>query len=201
VLASASPARLQLLRSAGLDPAVVVSGVDESTVESSDAGELCSALARLKAQAVADGLADAAEECLVLGCDSLLDMNGEIHGKPVDAAQAAARWRAMRGRSGTLHTGHCLIDVSRGEMVEEVGRTLVTFADVTDDEIAGYVRTGEPLQVAGAFTIDSLGGWFVERIEGDAGNVVGVSLPVLRRLLARLDVSIPALWAVYGLPV
>jgi septum formation protein len=201
VLASGSPARLQLLRAAGLDPSVLVSGVDESAVESSDTRELCAALARLKALAVAGqvrGLPHKGEQTLVLGCDSLLEMDGEIHGKPADAAQAVARWQAMRGRSGTLHTGHCLVDVDRGQVAEEVGSTVVTFADVTDEEISAYVGTGEPLRVAGAFTIDSLGGWFVERVEGDAGNVVGVSLPVVRRLLRRLDVGISALWAGYG---
>jgi len=201
VLASASPARLHLLRSAGLEPSVQVSGVDESTVDAGGAAEVCAALARLKAEAVAALVRDHAlpgEPTLVLGCDSVLEMDGETHGKPRDAAQAVARWRRMRGRSGTLHTGHCLIDVAQSTSAAEVGRTTVTFADVTDAEIDAYVATGEPLHVAGAFTIDSLGGWFVERIEGDAGNVVGVSLPVVRRLLTRLGVGVAALW---GAPV
>ena len=197
VLASASPARLQLLRSAGLEPSVLVSGVDESTVESREATDVCAWLARLKAEAVAARLRDlpsTGNPTLVLGCDSVLEFEGEIHGKPADADEAIARWHRMRGRSGTLHTGHCLVDVTGGAMAEEVGSTRVTFADATDAEISAYVATGEPLRVAGAFTIDSLGGWFVERIEGDAGNVVGVSLPALRRLFTRLGVDLATLW-------
>jgi septum formation protein len=197
VLASASPARLQTLLAAGLNPAVEISHVDESTVESVGPRELCTALARLKAEAVATRVRDRPREgtpTLVLGCDSVLELDGQTHGKPTDADQAVARWGRMRGRTGYLHTGHCLVDVD-GAAAEEVGSTAVTFADITDEEIAAYVSTGEPLRVAGAFTIDGLGGWFVERIEGDAGNVVGVSLPVLRRLLVRLDVAVPALWA------
>ncbi len=199
VLASASSGRLGVLRNAGLDPTVVVSDVDESTVDHSDPAVLCAELARLKAAAVvarlrAAGLPQEART-VVLGCDSVLAFDGEIHGKPADAAQAVARWRRMRGRTGTLNTGHVLIDAGSGQAAAAVGTTEVSFADVSDDEIAAYVDTGEPLRVAGAFTIDSLGGWFVERIAGDAGNVVGVSLPVLRRLLGELGVTIPALWA------
>jgi septum formation protein len=198
VLASASSGRLGTLRAAGLDPDVLVSGVDESTVESDDPRELSAQLARLKAEAVVARMRDQprpGKPTIVLGCDSVLELDGEIHGKPTDAGHAIARWRRMRGRTGTLHTGHCLIDVDTAARAEAVGSTEVTFADATDEEIAAYVATGEPLRVAGAFTIDSLGGWFVERISGDHGNVVGVSLPVLRRLLGELDVSIPALWA------
>jgi septum formation protein len=201
VLASASTGRLATLRSAGLDPVVMVSGVDESTVEPTDARTVCAVLARHKATAVADrlrGRPPGAGRRLVLGCDSLLEFEGESHGKPADAADAAARWHRMRGRSGTLHTGHFLVDVDSEAASEEVGSTRVTFADVSDEEIRAYVLTGEPVRVAGAFTIDSLGGWFVERIEGDAGNVVGVSLPVLRRLLRHLGVGIPELWDTAG---
>jgi septum formation protein len=196
VLASASPARLALLRAAGLDPRVVVSGVDESTVDDSDARTLCATLARMKAQAVADELRAAVEgdRALVLGCDSVLEFEGQVHGKPADPADAVQRWRRMRGRAGTLHTGHCLVDVQSGASAEEVGSTGVTFADLSDDDIDSYVATGEPLAVAGAFTIDGLGGWFVERLEGDHGTVVGVSLPVVRRLLAALGHRVPKLW-------
>ena len=130
----------------------------------------------------------------MLGCDSVLAFDGEILGKPADAAEATRRWQRMRGRSGVLHTGHCLVDVAAGRRAEAVASTTVHFADVTDDEIAAYVATGEPLQVAGAFTIDGLGGPFVERIEGDPGTVVGLSLPLLRRLLAELDLRITDLW-------
>ncbi len=191
VLASASSGRLATLRAGGFDPAIIVSGVDESTVDASDPRELCAQLARLKAAAVAETLAG---PTLVLGCDSVLSFDGAIHGKPADADQATQLWRRLRGRSGTLHTGHCLLSVADGRRAEEVGSTTVHFADITDDEIASYVATGEPLRVAGAFTIDSLGGWFVERIEGDPSNVVGVSLPVLRRLLRLLGVAVSDLW-------
>jgi septum formation protein len=195
VLASASPARLRTLRAAGLEPEVVVSGVDESTVESTSATTLCATLARLKAEAVANRLRrHGRTDALVLGCDSLLEFDGQILGKPGDADQATARWRAMRGRSGVLHTGHCLVDVDSDRMAEAVAGTTVSFADATDHEIAAYVATGEPLEVAGSFTIDGLGAWFVDRIDGDAANVIGVSLPVLRGLLTTLGVAVTDLW-------
>jgi septum formation protein len=204
VLASASPARLRLLRSAGLDPSVVVSGVDESLVDGLSARQTCATLARLKAEAVAARLrADApTDPTLVLGCDSVLEFNGEVHGKPADAAEAIARWHRMRGRTGTLHTGHCLLRLDAHEpdaIAEEVGSTEVRFAAANDDEVIRYVDTGEPVQVAGAFTIDGLGGWFLDGITGDSGNVVGVSLPVLRRLLHQVGVGIPELWAAASL--
>lgn len=202
VLASASPARLRTLRAAGLDPDVVVSGVDESIVESSSARTLCATLARLKAEAVASRLRHherPAGVTLVLGCDSVLEFESEMLGKPDDDADALKRWQRMRGNAGTLHTGHCLIEVDSGAAAEEVGSTTVYFAALTDEEIQAYVGTGEPAHVAGAFTIDGLGGWFVDRIEGDAGTVIGVSLPVLRRLLRELGVGVPELWSA-GLP-
>ncbi|MFI7597161.1 Maf family protein [Actinoplanes sp. NPDC049681] len=192
VLASASPARLALLRSAGFDPSVQVSGVDESVVDSTDAAELCLALARMKARAVASTMAPD-PDVLVLGCDSVLAFDGQVLGKPANPADAVRRWVAMRGRSGVLHTGHHLTDLS-GKQAEEVGATVVHFADLSDAEVEAYVATGEPLHVAGAFTIDGLGGAFVERIEGDHGNVVGLSLPLFRRLLASFGVSVPQLW-------
>ena len=196
VLASASPARLRSLRAAGLEPEVIVSGVDESNVESTSAAALCATLARLKAEAVANRLRQHGRtDAIVLGCDSLLEFDGRILGKPADAGEATARWRDMRGRSGVLHTGHCLVRVGDDDIAEAVASKTVWFADVTDQEIAAYIGTGEPMQVAGAFTIDGLGGWFVERIEGDAGNVIGVSLPVLRGLLTKLGVGVGDLWA------
>jgi septum formation protein len=195
ILASASPARLRTLRAAGLAPEVIVSGVDESNVESTSAAALCAMLARLKAEAVVNRMRQhGRDEGLVLGCDSLLEFDGQILGKPVDADEATTRWRDMRGRAGVLHTGHCLVRLDDGQTAEAVASTTVWFADVTDVEIAGYVGTGEPLQVAGAFTIDGLGGWFVERIDGDAGNVIGVSLPVLRGLFTKLGVAVSDLW-------
>jgi len=198
VLASASPARLRTLRAAGLEPEVIVSGVDESNVESASAAALCATLARLKAEAVVNRLRQhGRSDAIVLGCDSLLEFDGRILGKPADAQEATARWREMRGRSGVLHTGHCLVRVDDGDIAEAVASTTVWFADVTDQEIATYVDTGEPMQVAGAFTIDGLGGWFVERIDGDAGNVIGVSLPVLRGLLTKLGVGVADLWAAH----
>jgi nucleoside triphosphate pyrophosphatase len=207
-LASASPARLAVLTAAGLAPTVMVSGVDESSVESTDAREVCAILARMKAEAVAaqvqpDLALGAArtwpgpamgELTLVLGCDSVLEFDGEIHGKPASVEEAVARWRRMRGRTGILHTGHFVVRLDTGASAAGVGSTEVTFADVSDDEIAAYVATGEPLLVAGSFTIDGLGGWFVERIHGDHGTVVGVSLPLLRRLVRELGLGVPALW-------
>jgi septum formation protein len=193
VLASASPARRSLLKAAGIDADVLVSGVDESIVEAEDAYTLSLALARMKARTVAARM-QSDPGVLVLGCDSVLAFDGEILGKPADADEAVKRWQAMRGRSGVLHTGHHLTDLVSGRQAEDVGTTVVHFADVTDDEIDAYVATEEPLHVAGSFTIDGLGGAFVERIEGDPGNVVGLSLPLLRRLLLELDVSIIELW-------
>lgn len=193
VLASASPARRRLLESAGISAEVLVSGVNESTVDASDAATLCLFLARLKAEAVATRLDG--DDALVLGCDSVLEFDGAALGKPADAAEAIRRWRAMRGRSGILHTGHCLIRLGDGKRTEAVASTTVHFAEVTDEEIAAYVGTGEPLQVAGAFTIDGRGGPFVDSIEGDHGNVVGLSLPLLRRLLAELGIGLTDLWS------
>lgn len=198
VLASASPARLKTLRAAGIDPEVMVSGVDESIVESTSAATLCLTLARLKAEAVVTRLRQhspaPAGPTLVLGCDSLLEFEGEILGKPSDAADAVRRWERMRGKSGTLHTGHCLVWVGSGEAADALASSVVRFADVTDAEIAAYVATAEPLHVAGAFTIDGLGGWFVEGIDGDPGTVIGVSLPLLRRLFIQLGTGIEQLW-------
>jgi septum formation protein len=178
VLASSSPARLKLLRQIGFEPEVVVSGVDESSVTGPPA-DVALTLAVRKATVVARGLSDA----LVLGCDSVLDLDGEALGKPLDAADAVARWRRMRGRSGVLITGHCLVDTTTGRDAADIASTVVHFADLSDAEIDSYVATGEPLRVAGAFTIDGLGGPYVDRIEGDPHNVIGLSLPLLRSLL------------------
>ena len=190
ILGSASPARLATLRSAGIHPEVIVSGVDESTVRTQDPVRLAVELATLKARAVADTVSDA----LVIGCDSVLEFDGEIHGKPLDADEATIRWRAMRGRSGVLHTGHCLIDTGSGTQVARSADTIVHFAKVTDEEIDAYVATGEPLMVAGAFTLDGLGGAFVTGIEGDPHTVVGISLPLLRTMFAELGFSWTDLW-------
>jgi septum formation protein len=190
VLASASPARLGLLRAAGLDPVVVVSGVDEDDVATHDVAAATLALARRKAEAVAVGLDDG----LVLGCDSLLELDGTALGKPADAAEATARWRAMRGRTATLVTGHWLVDAASGAATGDTAATLVRFGRPDDDEVAAYVATGEPLAVAGAFTLDGRSAPFVEGVDGDPGNVIGCSLPLLRRLLTELGVPITSLW-------
>ena len=193
VLASASPARRQLLAAAGIAAEVMVSGFDESTVDSPDPAALCLELARAKASAVEERLGDA--DALVLGCDSVLEFDGQALGKPADAAEATRRWYEMRGRSGVLHTGHCVIQLGTGKRAEAVASTTVHFAEVTDDEVAAYVSTGEPLRVAGAFTIDGLGGPFIEYIEGDHSNVVGLSLPLLRRLVGELGHRVTDFWA------
>ena len=194
VLASASHARLATLRSAGVEPVVIVSGVDEDQIGDLPPAELALQLAELKCAMVAErsGLPD---DAVVLGCDSVLDLDGEALGKPEDAAEATRRWRAMRGRSGVLHTGHCLRDTTTGHVASATASTTVHFADVTDAEIAAYVGTGEPLHVAGAFTVDGLGGAFVTGIKGDHHNVVGLSLPLLRDLLAELGRSWTDLWS------
>jgi len=193
VLASASPARRATLRTAGLDPVVIVSGVDESQLTDLPPAELALQLAELKCAAVAER-DDVPGDALVLGCDSVLELDGEALGKPTDDADARARWQAMRGRSGVLHSGHCLHDVATGRVAAATGSTTVHFAEVSDAEIDAYVATGEPLQVAGAFTIDGVGGAFVTRIEGDHHNVVGVSLPLLRELVIELGHGWPDLW-------
>jgi septum formation protein len=189
ILASASPARLATLRSAGLSPEVEVSGVDEDTIRADGVPALVAALARAKAEAVALRRGHAPGEQIVIGCDSLLELDGIGFGKPVDAADAVRRWQLMRARSGVLHTGHHLVRLPGGASRTATASTTVHFADLDDAEIAAYVDTGEPLLVAGAFTIDGLGGPYVERIEGDHHNVVGISLPLVRRLLADLGVS------------
>jgi septum formation protein len=148
------------------------------------------ALAHLKAQAVAAAQPDA----LVLGCDSMLELDGQVYGKPSDEAEAVARWHGMRGRSGTLLTGHCLIDTASGAHAVAVAATVVRFGTPSDAEIEAYVATGEPLHVAGGFTLDGRSAPFLAGIDGDHGNVIGLSLPLLRDLLATLDVSLVDLW-------
>jgi septum formation protein len=196
VLASASPARRSTLRAAGIEPVVVVSEVDEdlTVAEATDRygplepADIALLLARAKAEDVA-ARGDAG--VVVLGCDSVLELDGEVHGKPGDAAEAVARWRRMRGRSGVLHTGHWLIDErgSGGPTLGATASTTVHFAKLSDEEIEAYVATGEPLTVAGAFTIDGIGGAFVTSVEGDHHNVVGLSLPLLRDLLADAGIE------------
>jgi septum formation protein len=193
VLASQSPARLATLRSAGIEPEVIVSGVDESAVADLPPAELALQLAELKAAAVA-GRAGILDDAVVLGCDSVLELDGVALGRPSSPEDATARWQAMRGRSGVLHTGHSLHDTVTGQVAAATASTTVHFADLSDKEIAAYIATGEPLHVAGAFTVDGLGGAFVTGIEGDFHNVVGVSLPLLRELVAELGHSWTELW-------
>lgn len=194
VLASASPARLATLRRAGIEPTVIVSGVDEDQLGALPPAELALALAELKCTAVA-GRDDVPPGALVLGCDSVLELDGAAWGKPGTPEEATRRWQRMRGRSAVLHTGHFLTATATDATAAATASTTVHFADVGDDEIAAYVATGEPLHVAGAFTVDGLGAAFVTGVEGDHHNVVGVSLPLLRELVGRLGGSWPALWA------
>jgi septum formation protein len=193
VLASASPARLALLRQAGLTPEVVVSHVDESTVRAARVGELVALLAAAKAKAVAEQETDA----LVVGADSLLEFRGQPMGKPADAHDARDRWQRMSGRSGVLHTGQALFDVQDGQVVSRdvaVVSTVVHFASPTPQELEAYLATGEPLAVAGAFTLDGLGAPFVRRVDGDPAAVVGLSLATLRTQLAKRGLAITDLW-------
>ncbi|MFK0129839.1 nucleoside triphosphate pyrophosphatase [Streptomyces rubiginosohelvolus] len=192
VLASASPARLGLLRQAGFAPEVIVSGVDEDALSAPTPAELALVLARAKAAAVAER--PEAAGALVIGCDSVLELDGEALGKPADAEEATARWKAMRGRAGVLQTGHSVIDTALGRTASATASTVVRFGEPSDAEVAAYVATGEPLHVAGAFTLDGRSAPFVDAIEGDHGNVIGLSLPLLRRLLGELDVSVTELW-------
>nr|WP_201761071.1 nucleoside triphosphate pyrophosphatase [Nonomuraea sp. K271] len=189
-MASASSARLALLRSAGLDPKVIVSGVDEEAYSAYSPAALSLVLAKAKAEAVASGL----DEGLVIGCDSILELDGRPYGKPATPEEALERWRLLRGRTGRLVTGHCVIDAASGRQVAEVATTVVHFGQPSPEEIAAYVESGEPLNLAGAFSIEGRGGWFVEGIEGDHGNVLGISLPLLRDLFAELGYAVTAFW-------
>ena len=204
LLASASPARLATLRAAGIDPIVQVSSVDEEALLRSrgisDPAEVPIVLARAKAEDVARSRPGAV---LVVGCDSILDLDGTAQGKPPSAQEAVRRWRQMRGRSAVLRTGHWVIDLRASAdsppadpppAIGATSSTVVTLAQVTDAEIEAYVATGEPLQVAGGFTIDGLGGAFVTGVQGDHHGVVGISLPLLRELIGTLGVPWHSLW-------
>jgi septum formation protein len=205
VLASTSPARLRLLRDGGIDPVTISPGVDEDLVTQNaiDAGEISNTqdmvllLARAKAEAVLNH--PEAQGALIIGCDSSLDLDGESLGKPHEPEVAIERWKSMRGRSGRLYTGHWLIDNRENspspKAVGQATNTTVHFADLSDSEVLAYVGTGEPLKVAGAFTIDGLGGAFIRAIEGDSHTVVGLSLPTLRELCIKLGVDYPSLWS------
>ncbi|WP_261164911.1 nucleoside triphosphate pyrophosphatase [Microbacterium sp. Marseille-Q6965] len=206
-LASTSPARLMLMRQAGIEPRLEAPGVDEeaeiAAVEAAESrtlppGEHVLVLARLKARDVASRLATEDFDGIVIGGDSMFELDGVVYGKPHTSERATARWHEMRGRTGVLHSGHSVIRVSPGaepREVHAVAEAAVSFAaDVDDAEIAAYVATGEPLQVAGAFTVDSLGGAFIERVEGDPSTVVGMSLSTVRRLVRDLGITWTDLW-------
>lgn len=204
VLGSASSGRLKVLRQAGVDPLVAVSGVDEDAIVAGLApdaapAEVVGALAAAKAERVAEELnGDIAADCVVLGCDSMLYLDGELCGKPGSPDAAVAQWRRMGGRPGRLHTGHCLLRLQDGTVIRrevESACTTVHFAVPTDTDLRAYVASGEPLHVAGGFTLDGLGGWFVDGVDGDPSNVIGVSLPLLRTLLGRVGLSVSSVWA------
>ena len=204
VLASASPARRKVLDAAGISPVVSVSDVDEDALlaqagSAPSPSDIVTMLARAKAIDVAGRLdADVAADSVLIGCDSMLLRDGVLTGKPHSAQVALAQWAQMRGTEAELITGHCLLRLTGGEVVAtETGcvATTIRFSSPTDDQIAAYVGTGEPLQVAGAFTLDGLGGWFIDGIDGDPSSVIGISLPLVRTLLDRVGVSVTDLWS------
>lgn len=190
VLASASPARRRLLQSAGIEPVVCQSDFDESQVQLPHPVPLVETLALKKAETVANQFSDA----LILGCDSVLSVRGEIHGKPTNAEEAIARWQQMRGTMGVLYTGHALIDVTNNQTVVRHDTTNVYFANVSDRAIQAYVATGEPLTCAGCFALEGRGGLFVEKLEGCHSNVIGLSLPLLRHMLRQLGYDATDFW-------
>ena len=190
VLASASPARLKLLRMVGLEPIVHVSKFDEDQIQIEEAEELVKTLARCKAETVAP-LFDGA---LVLGCDSVLTVNGRIYGKPDSPQVAIARWRGMRGKVGEIYTGHALVDLKQQRQIILCGITKVHFANLSDRTIEAYIATEEPLKCAGSFALEGKGGMFIEKIEGCHSNVIGLSLPLLRQMLESLGYNITNFW-------
>lgn len=203
VLASASKGRLGVLRQAGIDPQVIVSAVDEDALLAALDPDLppeavVAKLATAKALSVAAELPDELlADCVVIGCDSMLFLDGTLRGKPGSAEAAGAQWESMAGSAGHLLTGHALLRITGGVITHteaDTGSTKIHFGEPTEDEIARYIDSGEPLHVAGAFTLDGLGGWFVDRIEGDPSNVIGLSLPLVHRLVRRTGLSISDLW-------
>lgn len=205
VLASASPARLAVLRAAGVDPIVEVSGVDEDAVAASlvnpTSAELVTALAAAKADAVVERVAAAHPDAVVVGCDSMLVVSGpsgtEVVGKPGTPERARERWKQNAGGTGELITGHAAVRLAGGRPVRRAQgseSTVIRFGSPSDAELDAYLATGEPLAVAGGFTLDGYGGWFVEGVDGDPSSVIGISLPLTRRLLAEVGLSVIDFW-------
>lgn len=203
VLASASTGRLKVLRQAGIDPLVIVSGADEDAIvgrlaPDSAPAEVTTALAVAKANTVARALeSTVAADCVVVGCDSMLFHDGKLVGKPDSAHAARRQWQLMADSAGELHTGHCIIRLCDGAVAHHFSEsvsTTVVFGTPTDDELDAYLRSGEPVRVAGAFTLDGLGGWFVDAVRGDPSAVIGIGLPLTRRLLQDAGVSLVDLW-------
>ncbi|BAZ26072.1 maf protein [Kalymmatonema gypsitolerans NIES-4073] len=190
VLASASVARRRLLQTAGIQPFVCASDFDESQVQINEPAQLVKTLAQRKAETVAPQF----QSALIMGCDSVLAINGEIHGKPADAEQARQRWQKMQGRFGDLYTGHALIDNTQNRTLVKAQVTRVYFAQLNDRTIEAYVATGEPLKCAGAFALEGRGSLFVEKLEGCHSNVIGLSLPLLRQMLAELGYNVTDFW-------
>jgi septum formation protein len=204
VLGSASTGRRKVLRQAGIDPLVIVSGIDEDRLISglgpqAPPGDVVCAVARAKAEQVAGELdATIAADCVVIGCDSMLYLDGQLCGKPESIAAARQLWQSMAGRSGQLYTGHCVIRLLDNEIAHSEAQTSITtvhFGTPSPADLEAYLADGESLRVAGGFTLDGLGGWFIDGVDGDPSNVIGVSLPLLRSLLHRIGVSLAALWA------
>jgi septum formation protein len=204
VLASASPGRFKVLRQAGVEPLVMVSGVDEDRIAErlgpdAPPDNVVTALARAKAEQVADRLDSAVTtDCVVVGCDSMLLLDGRLCGKPESVADARRQWQSMAGRAGRLYTGHCLIRLRDHEIVHNDAETSITtvhFGSPSTDDLEAYLASGESLRVAGGFTLDGLGGWFIDGVDGDPWNVVGLSVPLLRSMLRPAGLSVAALWA------
>lgn len=190
VLASASPARRRLLQGIGINPIIHVSNFDEDQIQHPDPETLVEALAAAKARTVANHRQNA----LILGCDSVLFVQGEILGKPESPAAAIARWQSMRGSHGFLYTGHALIDQTQNKTLVRHGTTKVHFANISDATIEAYVSSGEPMQCAGCFALEGKGGLFIEKIEGCHSNVIGLSLPLLRQMLLELGYDVSKIW-------
>ena len=190
VLASASSARKKLLQNVGIEPIICKSDFDESQIQKSNPVDLVQTLALCKANTVSPQF----KEAIILGCDSILSVDGEIHGKPDSEKQAIARWQKMRGRRGTIYTGHALIDQNQHQQQLRCGITEVYFADIDDRTLSAYIRTREPLNCAGAFALEGKGGLFIEKIEGCHSNVIGLSLPILRQMLQQLGYQVTDFW-------